>query len=272
MKHSILVLTMLFAACFVVPTEARAQCSAENTAFKSGETLVYDLFFNWKFVWLKAGTATLSTRETVYQGKPAYRAHLITRSSERIDRFFTMRDTLTAITGLDLVPRFYSKHAREGKDYHTDDVWYSYKDGKVTAKMKRLGRKGNVKHSSYSSKNCIYDMVSMMLRARSFDATDFKVGMRIPFIMTDGGKCEWRDIVYRGKEKFKMEGTSTTYRCLVFSFVEKVDGKEKEIVRFFITDDKNHLPVRLDMYLNFGVAKAFLKMGTGIRNPQTAKL
>lgn len=39
-----------------------------------------------------------------------------------------------------------------------------------------------------------------------------------------------------------------------------------------MTDDKNHLPVRLDMNLNFGTAKAFLTGARGLRNPQAAKL
>lgn len=46
-------------------------------------------------------------------------------------------------------------------------------------------------------------------------------------------------------------------RCLVFSFVEYKKGKEKEVITFFISDDKNHLPIRLDMYLNFGSGKGF---------------
>ena len=61
-----------------------------------------------------------------------------------------------------------------------------------------------------------------------------------------------------------------TYRCLVFSYLEKEDGKEKEIVTFYVTDDKNHLPVRIDMNLNFGTAKAYLTGSTGVRNPQTS--
>ena len=31
---------------------AHAQCGIENTAFKSGEYLSYDLYFNWKFIWM----------------------------------------------------------------------------------------------------------------------------------------------------------------------------------------------------------------------------
>ena len=90
--------------------------------------------------------------------------------------------------------------------------------------------------------------------------------------MADGKRCEWQSIVYRGKKKFRVENSTTTYRCLVFSFMETENGKESEVVKFYITDDENHLPVRLDLNLNFGVAKAYLTGASGLRNPQKAKL
>ena len=31
---------------------ASAQCTFHNSAFKSGERLSYNLYFNWKFVWV----------------------------------------------------------------------------------------------------------------------------------------------------------------------------------------------------------------------------
>ena len=47
-------------------------------------------------------------------------------------------------------------------------------------------------------------------------------------------------------------------------------GKYKRIVDFYITDDENHVPVRLDMFLKFGSAKAFLIGMKGVRNPVTS--
>ena len=41
----------------LVNTSVSAQCTFRNTAFKSGEFLTYNLYYNWKFVWVKAGTA-----------------------------------------------------------------------------------------------------------------------------------------------------------------------------------------------------------------------
>lgn len=57
------------------------------------------------------------------------------------------------------------------------------------------------------------------------------------------------------------------YRCVELSYLEYEDRKWKEIVRFYVTDDQNHVPIRLDMFLKFGSAKAFLTSMKGVRNP-----
>lgn len=272
MLHKLPLLALALCLALLAPRAARAQCSSDNTAFKSGETLMYDLYFNWKFVWVKVGTASMNISQTIFGGKPAYRTYLITRGSKKADKFFVMRDTLTAYTGTDLVPRYYTKRAKEGKNYYVENVRYDYPGGMCAVSMDYRRNGGEVRHKTRKSRYCAFDMISMLLRARSFDPSDFKVGHSISFLMADGKHCEWQKIVYRGKEKFKIENSHVTYRCLVFSFMEKEDGKESEVVRFYITDDKNHLPVRLDMNLNFGTAKAFLIGASGLRNPQTSRV
>ena len=39
-----------------------------------------------------------------------------------------------------------------------------------------------------------------------------------------------------------------------------------------MTDDDNHMPVRLDMNLSFGSAKAYLRSYKGLRNDVSSKL
>lgn len=273
MKKLLILAAALWLA-FAAATTGRAQCTSVNTAFQSGETLMYDLYFNWKFVWVKAGTAYMNTTQTTWNGQPAFRSYLITKGSKKADNFFVMRDTLTSYCGLDLAPLYYKKGALEGNTYRRNEVWYTYKDGQCNVKMRYQKNKAKPIVRTASSRYCAYDMISMLLRARSFDPSKYKEGHRISFLMADGRDCEWQAIVFRGKKKFKMENSNTTYRCLVFSFMEKnkKNGKEEEIVTFYVTDDKNHLPVRLDLNLSFGTAKAFLTGASGLRNPQTAKL
>ena len=271
MKNYIISFLLCITSLNVSP-KVCAQCTATNTAFQAGESLNYQLFFNWKFVWMKAGTATLTTKNGTWEGKSVYQSHLITQTSKKLDKFFLMRDTLECYITKDMVPLYYRKAANEGGKYYVDQVKYTYPGGKILLEQQYLSRKGETSNTTHDNTECVYDMISMMLRARSFKADEFSVGQKLVFPMADGRKVEPTTLIYRGKKKFKMDSNGITYRCLVFSFVEYKGKKEKEIITFYITDDDNHMPVRLDMFLKFGVAKAYLSDAKGIKNPETSIL
>lgn len=260
----------LFFCIFFVATAVSAQCPLQNSAFNGGENLKYQLFFNWKFIWIKAGTAEMDIASTRYQGKQAYRCHLITRGSKRTDKYFFMRDTLLGYVTPTLEPLYYRKGAFEGKRYTVDEVWYDYQNGQTLLKQRYKNRHGAVRDTTNTLTECVFDMVSMLLRARSFDPSGYKEGQRLHFRMADGDDITDEVLVFRGRKNFTTEDTHITYRCLVFSFVELEGRKEKEVLTFFITDDANHIPVRLDLYLKFGTAKAFLTTASGLRNSQTS--
>ena len=100
-------------------------------------------------------------------------------------------------------------------------------------------------------------MVNIVLRARSFDPKNWKAGHTVNIDITGGSELVKAKLVYQGKETIKADNEKK-YKCLVLSYIEKEDGKDKEIVRFFVTDDRRHVPIRLDLFLRFGSAKAFL--------------
>ena len=269
---------MMLAAVFtlhcslcVSPAGAQSQCGIENTAFKSGERLTYNLSFNWKFVWFKVGIATMDTDLTTFEGKRAWKSSLVTGGNKKLDKFFTMRDTLLSYCNTDLSPLYFRKGAREGKRYYVDEIWYSYPRGNCHLKKHAIKASGEHRWSENTYKSCIYDMMSVFLRARNFDATHMKEGDIVPLPISDASSLNNAWLQFRGRETFKVEDTKEKFNCLVFSFFQREDGKNLELIRFFITDDTNHIPVRLDMFLSFGSAKAFLKNYSGIRSEMTSK-
>lgn len=248
----------------------QAQCKHENLAFKAGEQLTYDLYFNWKFIWVKAGSAHYKTVSSIYNGEKSLRTDLIFMGNKRCNAVFPMKDTLMSHMTPDLVPLYFRKGATEGKHYTVDEVWYSYPNNKSCVKQKYLDRHGNWSENSHESSACNYDMLSILSVARSFNTDGYKPGHKILFPMATGKKVEEQVLVFRGTENFKAND-GITYRCLVFSLLDYEEKKkEKELLRFFITDDLNHLPMRIDFYLKFGTAKAFYVSGSGLRNPQTS--
>ena len=255
----------LIALLVLLSVNASAQCTFRNTAFNSGEYLTYNLYYNWQFVWVKAGTASWYTVSSTYRGTPAYRASLTTRGNGRLDDYFVLRDTLLCYDSKNMAPLYYRKGAREGKRYTVDEVFYSYPNGKVRIKQHRVDNDGEHHWRTRYSSECLYDMMSIFLRARNFNPDKWKSGQVVNFPMVDGNSVNPARIVYNGKTNVKADN-GRKYRCLKLSYHERENGKWKNISSFFITDDSNHIPIRLDMRLKFGSAKAFLVSMKGIRN------
>ena len=274
MKTRTILLSIIVAASYLLPLTSHhcfAQCGIDITAFKSGEELSYDLYYNWKFIWMKVGTAQMDTKMAKFEGKDAWKSYLITRGNSRLDKFFTLRDTLLSYCNTDLSPLYFRKGALEGDSYYVDELWYSYPNGNCQLKKHRITSSGEHLWQTSTYKNCIYDMMSILLRARNFDASKMKKGDIIPMPVSDARRLNNSWLEFRGRENYKMNDTKEKFRCLVFSFYDRENNKSKELIRFWITDDQNHIPVRLDMFLSFGSSKAYLRSYKGIRSPMTAK-
>ncbi len=238
-------------------SSASAQCTFRNTAVKSGEFLSYNLYYNWKFIWVKAGTATMSTVETRYKGKKALRTSLTTRGNGRLDDYFVLRDTLLGYVTTDMAPLYYRKGAREGKRYTVDETFYSYPNGNCRVRLHRQNNDGTHSWATKQLDDCVFDMVNIFQRARSFDPANWKKGHEVKFRITDGVKILDAKLKFSGRETVKGDN-GKKYDCLKLSYIENSDGGDHEIARFYVTDDSHHIPVRLDMFLRFGSAKAFL--------------
>ncbi len=248
---------VIFLLFLFVSPRLCAQCPLINTAIQSGEVISFYMYYNWQFIWVKAGTASMSTVKSVYQGSEVFRSSLITRGNGKTDVFFILRDTLTAYCTTDMVPLYYRKGAREGKYYTVDEASYSYPDGNCQVDLHRQKNDGTHIREKVSPDNCVYDMMNLFQRARSFDPKNWEVGKEIKVDVTDGTKIISAKLVYKGRETVKADD-GKKYSCLRLSYIEIDKNKEKEIACFFVTDDARHIPIRIDLYLRFGSAKAFL--------------
>ena len=261
----VLLVTLLLMT--VVPV--KAQYSMTNTAFQAGETLTYNLYFNWKFVWVNCGTASMSIQRSSFSGQPALKASLITHTSSKVDNFFVMRDTLMSYCTQDLKPLYFRKGAREGKRYTVDQVWYSYSGSGCQLKQSRYKQGDGTKTMTKNRTDVVLDMMNMFLRARNFNPSGWKAGHVVKMNTADGNSIDACQLRYVGKKTIKGDD-KRKYRCLELAFSAIDDGKMREIVRFFVTDDANHIPVRLDLSLKFGSAKAYIKTIKGNRSAITS--
>lgn len=252
---------------FAVVIPITAQRLKQTPAFKSGETLKCTFYFNWKFIWVKAGGASLIIRDTIFNGQQAQYMSLLSSTNSRADAFFRMRDTLTTVFTPDLKPLYYRKGSAEGKRYYLNEVWYEYpQEGKVLVKQRYSRDKDKPTYKEEIVEGEVYDMMSLLAYARTLDFASLKVGERMTFPVATGKRIEPQHLIYRGKSQTKADD-GYYYNTLVVSLVEEEDGEEHEIINFFVTDDDNHLPILLDLALNFGSAKARISHKSGLLYP-----
>ena len=270
MKKALYTLLLFAAMTLIMSQPSTAQTAGIRTipAFTAGETLKCNLYFNWKFVWVRAGDASLIIRDTVFNGREAMSMSLLSSTNKRADAFFKMRDTLTTVFTHDMRPIYYRKASEEGKHYYLNQVWYDYSHGdsiKITQSFRR--NKEAIRTRTDMSAKPVYDMMSLLAYARTIDFSTMKKGQRLSFPVATGKRIEPQHLIYRGKTKMESD-KEIEYNCITVSLVEyDKKGKEQSIINFHVTDDRNKLPILLDLTLNFGSAKAKLSSYKGLLYP-----
>lgn len=252
----ILLLLIIFNFQLSIVNSISAQCEYKITAFDGAETINYNLYFNWQFIWIKAGTASLKTFPSEYKGLKSYTTSLVTSSSKKVDRYFMMRDTIISIYTDKLTPLYYRKGAREGKRYYVDEMWYSYPNGKCHTTTRHIHNDGTKTAEKHLYQQCMTDMLHAFQQFRNIDTSDWQKGQVKNVNIAGGSEVVKAKLLYRNKKTVKGDD-GNKYQCLVISYIEKDGNKDKEIVRFYVTDDSRHVPIRLDLFLKFGSAKAF---------------
>ena len=123
--------------------------------------------------------------------------------------------------------------------------------------MRHLAADGEVTNEKQTYDRNVSDMINSFMRIRSMDVSNWKKGHAETVYIAGGSKLTTARLVLKGKKTIKGDDNKK-YSCLEISYNEKEDGKWKEIVKFFVTDDRRHIPIRLDLNLRFGTAKAFV--------------
>lgn len=262
------ILGIIFVLSAFFSMNAGAQCKLNNTFFQAGEDLSYDLYFKYGIIYTKAGTSSLKTVSERYNGTDAYKMTLLAQSTGTVRKLFSLNDTLMCYTTKDLVPLAYIKDAFEGKDYTQEEVKYTYSGQGVSLKAKRH-KNGEFKFDeTITSNSCMYDMMSVVFYARTLDFSSMKKGQTTKVDFISGRKKVNMVIEYDGIETVEANDNKK-YSCikLVLSIMDDAFSDRKEAMKVYITNDSNHMPVRLDSKLNIGSTRAILKSYKGNKHP-----
>lgn len=253
-----LILTLLLLPAYFGTSAQNDFCVSSNTAYKPGEKLVFHAYYNMGFIWIYAGNAVFTVQSTNYNGKPAYYVKGDGRTAPSYEWFFKVRDLYESyIDQHTLLPLKHSRAVNEGHISFRHDI--------------KFDRSTNVAQTAngnlYPISQCTQDVISAIYFARNIDYSKYAVGTRIPFEMFLDDKLYSLYIKYMGKEKVKTKRGTFNAIKIVPLLIEGTMFSGGEGMTVWVSDDKNHLPLRVSSPVVVGSVKADLMSYAGLANP-----
>jgi len=228
----------------------------QNNVFEIGEKLVYDAYYNWSFLWIKAGIAEFSVEKNNDNDKIRLKA---TGSSlPQYDWIFKVRDSFVSeIDAKTLKPLYFKRSTYEGSYWVKNQFFFDYNTNNVNCVLSNKDRKAN---TSISSLDDLRDVLSAVYYCRSIDFSAYEIGDKIPIQLLIEGDAYPVFIRLLGYETLVLKN-GKTYNTIKFS-VKLVEGTifnggEKLIV--YVTNDISRKPVYVEGEILVGSVKAIIR-------------
>lgn len=228
-----------------------------NEAFKSGESLSYRLHYGF----MDAGVAILTVLPEVKEigGRKVYHIVGDGYSKGSFDWFFKVKDRYETYLDKDaLVPWYFVRRCNEGGYIINQDYLFNHYTKKVD-----VGENGKTMDVPIG----IQDMLSAFYYARNLDFSNVKQGdiFTIPSFVD---KEVWNlKIKFVGRETISTD--LGKFRCMKFRPIIQTGRifKKEEDLNVWITDDKNHVPLRAQAKILIGSVKMDLTSYQNLANP-----
>ncbi|UBM58942.1 DUF3108 domain-containing protein [Marinilongibacter aquaticus] len=230
----------------------------KNTSFLAGETYTYKI----KYGFLTIGQANVDVHKKIFnvQGRPCYRVNVTGRTAGLASLWKVKNMYRSYIDTTAMIPHKFEYSAREGNFERDQSFTFDQHRNVVIKKEKN-------KVEEYNVPDYVQDVVSGYYYLRTIDFADKSVGSMTSAPMFFDDKLYHMKVKYVGKEKVKTKfGTIETVKLYpILPHNDLFEGDEG--IRIFVSNDSNHVPIRLEIDFSFGTISMELHNYRGERYP-----
>lgn len=232
-------------------------CGVQNVSFTGNEQVNFKIFYNVIGLYVDAGNASFTVSNAKINSKPVYHIVGLGTSNPSYDWIFRVRDKYESyVDTATMKPYRFVRHVEEGSYRKDELVNFNHDEKKATT------QKG-----SFSVPACIQDVLSAVYYARNIDFSKRSIGEKIPFSMFIDDAVHNLYIRYLGKEVIK-----TKYGIFnAIKFKPMLIGgtvfKGGELMTVWVSDDGNHLPLRIESPISVGSVKVDMVKFKNLRYP-----
>jgi Protein of unknown function (DUF3108) len=251
-------------AIMAFTTKAKApfedSCGIRNIAFHAGEKVSYTVYYAVAGLYVDAGDATFTNTLEMLNNKPVYHIVGEGHTNSSYDWIYKVRDKYETYidTGTMQALKFVRNINEGGFKKYQNVVFNKTANTAVT------------NDGVFKIPACIQDVVSSVFYARNIDFSKLNPEDKIAFSMFLDNQVYNMYIRYIGKETIKTKYgkfKAIKFKPLLLKGTIFEDGENMTV---WVTDDANHIPVRIESPIVVGKVKIDMMNYENIRHPLTS--
>ena len=232
-------------------------CGIRNTAFQQGENITFNIFYSVVGIYVNAGTASFTTTLEKLNNRTVYHVVGDGKSNSNYDWIFKVRDRYeTYFDTANLQPLKFVRNINEGGYKKYQNVNFNPETNTAITN-----------EGVFKVPGCVQDVLSSVYYARNIDFSKYNINDRIPFNMFLDNEVYNLYLRYLGKETIKTKYGK--FRAIKFKPLlvkgTLFNGGEKMTV--WVSDDANHIPLRIESPIVVGTVKIDMMQYSNLRYP-----
>ena len=235
-------------------------CDIKNTAFQASELLTYKVFYTVVGAYFGAGEATFRTNIEQFNNRPVYHITGEGKTYPFYDGIFKVRDKYeTYLDTATFQPYRFVRNVNEGGYKKFENVTFN-----------KTTNAAVTNDGVFKVPTCIQDVLSAIYYARNIDFDKYKPNDKINFSLFLDKEVFEMYIRYLGKETVKTKYGK--FKAIKFKPLlikgTIFEGGEKMTV--WVSDDKNHVPLRVESPISVGSVKVDMISYRNLRHQLTS--
>jgi len=235
-------------------------CIIKNYAFKAGEKVSMTVYYAVAGVYVNAGTATFTNTLEILNGKPVYHIVGDGKTNSSYDFLYKVRDRYeTYIDTSTMQPLKFVRNVNEGGH----KIYQNYTFNKSANTVVTTD-------GVFKVPSCVQDVVSAVFYARNVDFSKLQPNDKLTFSMFLDNEVYNMYIRYLGRETIKTKYgkfRAIKFKPLLIKGTIFEGGEDMEV---WITDDDNHIPIRIESPIVVGKVKIDMMSHENLRYPLTS--
>lgn len=239
---------------------ANTFCGIKNVAFKVEEEVSFTVYYAVAGIYVNAGTATFTSKLETINNRPVYHIVGDGKTNSSYDWVYKVRDRYESyIDTATMQPLKFVRNVNEGGYKKYQNITFNKTANTAVAT-----------DGVFKVPACVQDVVSAMYYARNIDFSKLQPEDKIPFSMFLDNEVFNLYIRYLGKEEIKTKYGKFRAIKIKPLLIKGTIFEGGENMTVWITDDANHIPVRVESPIVVGKVKIDMMSHANLRHPLTS--